>query len=222
MRPPPTYAIALPTRGLLHSRTLEALVVAAQRAAELDVAWLVGWAITHDLPIPEAHETAAARAIATGADYVWFVEEDNVPPADALVELFRLMAGPSVALAALDYPLATNPVTGCFHHADDGELLWCGLGCTLVSARVLASLPRPWVTEGKAVEMIGSRTRVVDVEPDYGGQDVWLCHRLRAAGLRLAGSDLLCGHLRVREAGAAATNHGAHRVAELGPIERFH
>lgn len=221
-----TVAVATPSRGLVHSRTVAAVHGAMafaylSGAAQPPPATSSWWVLTHDLPIPEAHERAAALALGTGADAVWFVEEDNAPPRDALVQLVDLLE-PGVGMAAMDYPLATNPVTHCIYHDPEGEPLWCGLGCTLVPRRTFGLLPARWGTSGKAVEMIGSRTRVVDHVPAYGGQDVWLSHQVRAAGLRIAEARGYCGHLRVAGLGAAATNTGAHRVVGLGPVERFH
>lgn len=68
-------AVALPTRGLIHSRTIEAVIQAIEHRGIREYTLV----LTHDLPIPDSHETVCKQALATGAEFIWLVEEDVVP-----------------------------------------------------------------------------------------------------------------------------------------------
>ena len=78
------FAVCIPSRGTIHSRTIETVmanVADAERAGHV----FCGLVLTHDLPIPDCDEVVAQRGMDSGADALWFVEEDVVPPDHALV-----------------------------------------------------------------------------------------------------------------------------------------
>src|SRR5574337_22065 len=103
-----SFAVITPSRGLIHSRTASAVVANLGEALAAGHDWR-GWSITHDLPIPDSHEQAADAALATGADALWFVEEDVVPPSGALLHL--LVRPEDVAL--VDYQVGERPTQHC-------------------------------------------------------------------------------------------------------------
>lgn len=189
-------AVATPSRGLVGSRTIEAVL------RELAGTESVGWFLTHDLPIPDCAERAAEMALTAGADAVWFVEEDVVPPVGALAASLRLLAD-GYAVAAVDYPVRQG--TGCIARATDGSIAWVGLGATLISRSAFEALDGPWF-----------RT-----ERGYGGHDILFCRRVLEAGMRIGQvPDMIAQHVRLEALGSPGTNAGCHKMTILDRIDR--
>lgn len=215
-----SFVVVTPSRGLIHSRTVAA-VMANVEQAEAGGHASRGWRLTHDLPIPACHEQVAEAGLATGADALWFVEEDVVPPDGALCALLDS----DQPLAVVDYPVGEHPTQNCAYHAPSGEPLWCGLGCTLIRREVLERLERPWFRTDitYTFRRSGSSTELIPtaaVKP-YGGQDIAFARAAITAGYHIAEVPLLAAHARLRELGAPATNDGAHRIDLLTAVERW-
>lgn len=223
----PTVAICLPSRGLIHSRTVEAVVAALDVAQAQERVRCVGWFLTHDLPIPDCHEATAERALAAGAEYVWFVEEDMVPPPDALTALLDTREATGAGIVTIDYPVGEHPTQSAVMHTEDGSVFWCGLGCTLIHADVFALVARPWFRASHPGVFIrygaDKPWHWEDSSVVYGGQDVWFCHQALLAGIVIAEvSGMRAGHARLRSWGQPLTNQGAHTVDVLTEIEVMH
>jgi hypothetical protein len=217
---PSSVVVCTPSRGLIHSRTIEAVQTALQIAD--DAAMVLGWLISHDLPIPDAHETLAARGLDSTAEYLWFVEEDMLPPAEALRALLTTARLWGAGVVTLDYPVGEQPTRSAVTWHPDGSVWWCGLGCTLISRAALARIPRPWFDTSRLhiFTQPGVLTTLDNQPYPYGGQDVSFCLAARAAGIRIACvPGLRAGHARLRSLGAAQTNHGAHTIDVLTAIE---
>lgn len=172
-----------------------------------------GWALTHDLPIPDCHETVAERGLATGADALWFVEEDNIPPPNALRESFALLGEYDVV--AVDYPVAD--AWACVNHDERGEIRWSGLGSTLIRREVFEALPRPWfASDWVYILRSGKWLKHLDGTPPdrrYGLQDIHFSMQVVAAGFRIGEVPGLTGsHARLLELGTPGSNYGAHRI----------
>lgn len=225
-------AICLPSRGLIHSRTLEAVLTALDVAQAQERIQIVGWFLTHDLPIPDCHETTAERALAAGAEYVWFVEEDMVPPPDALTALLDTREATGAGIVTIDYPVGENPTQSAVMHRSDGSIFWCGLGCTLIHRDVFAVVIRPWfrashpgvfIRYGERQAWHWEDTPFAPNVFTYGGQDIWLCYQALLASFTIAEVPAMrAGHARLRSWGAQHTNDGAHVVDVLREIEVHH
>ncbi len=228
----PFVALCMPSRGLIHSRTVDATLAALARASgHMD---MVGWFMTHDLPIPDCHETLAQQALAAGAEFVWFVEEDMIPPPDALVRLLDIQRQTGAGIVTIDYPISEQPTQSTvMRKASDGSVFWCGLGCTLITRDVFTRLDRPWFRSKHPGVFIRHGAQDdwhwQDNPPhapnvfEYGGQDIWLCYQALLAGFTIeAVPDVVAGHARLRSWGAKHTNDGAHVVDVLREIEVHH
>lgn len=219
----PSIVVCTPSRGLIHSRTVEAVCNALSAARDAAVA-CAGWLITHDLPIPDAHETLAERALGeTSAAFVWFVEEDVLPPPRALLALITRQRETGAGIVALDYPVGEAPTRSCVTRNRQGHVLWAGLGCTLVTRATFERLARPWFRTDRTYlySPDASREELVMVPQSarYGGHDVAFYVAARAEGVGVEAIDGPCGHARLRALGAAHTNQGAHLIDTLTVID---
>jgi len=177
-----------------------------------------GWRLSHDLPIPDCDNVVAEAGLATGADFLWWVEEDVIPPAGALLALLAMKAD----VAAVNYPVGAQGWS-CIARNAEGHIYWCGLGCTLVRREVYDRLTRPWYSTDTAYQIINQGNGVKELRafpspepPDkrYGRQDIYFFIRAREAGFGIVGiPDMIAGHAKVTRHGAEQTNHGAHDVA---------
>ena len=219
-----SFAIATPSRGLIHSRTLWA-VEANRREAVAAGHRDLGWYGTDDLPIPECHQVAAERALATGAEAILFVEEDVIPPAGALLALLDALQ--TYHVTAIDYPVwnATGHWSCVCRNQSDGAIRYCGLGCTLVRRELFERLDPPWFRSDMQFAIVrqGNTTEFVQkpVAYDYGGQDIYFAWRALEAGMTIGEVPMTAAHARVLELGKRETNHGYHTIQVIDTIERW-
>jgi hypothetical protein len=159
--------------------------------------------LTHDLPIPDCHERVTELGLATGADALWFVEEDMIPPPGALLASLEML--PEAPIAAMDYPIGEHhPYENCL---PSDPIYWCGLGCTLISRRVLEALDRPWFrVDGEWIT-------------GYGGQDLSFCRRTKKAGFRIVQVPGVAGHALLRSWGRFMAQDGRHDIEIRDTIE---
>ena len=217
---PVTFAIVTPSRGLVHSRTVEAVMANLRHAPRKAFR---GWYFTHDLPIPECDEQVAERALSAGVDALWFVEEDVIPPAVALAVSLHMLD--DFDIVAVDYPVGSiDQKWGCLVRDDEGDILWCGLGCTLIRREVFDRLDRPWFTSDWRYVKRGDRWERVAVEPDaprWGQQDIHFCMEARRAGFRIGQvGGLTAHHASVEAMGKPGENAGWHSVQLRTTIEK--
>lgn len=207
--------VALPSRGLIHSRTIEAVIRAIEYRGIQDYTLV----LTHDLPIPDSHETVCEQALATGAEFIWIVEEDVVPPVDALELMFEYMSRMQADGAFIDYPLG-GPETWNCAAVWDGYVVFCGTGCLLLKRSVFETIPRPWFERGKEVSL-SVENGELNVQTfksyyPYGGQDIHFMLKMRNHGLRVAYVPMdvaICQHLELLSWGRPGDNAGTHKVA---------
>lgn len=203
-------AVCLCTRGLLHSRTAEAI------ESNLDEVGRDRWTIlmTHDEPIPDAQNVVVERALEGPAKWLWFVEEDIVPPAGCLKRMVdRAMADDAMAVAAR-YRLDG----GQWAHrlSRDHRLVFAGLGCTLFRRDVFEQLDRPWFRTDRCY-CVNNLLNVEESREDvtYGGHDIHLFVQMLKRGWKSVLADDECLHLRVVEFGKSRSNVGWHKVRPL-------
>lgn len=211
-----SFAVVTPSRGLLHSRTAAAVQVNVEQAVAAGHVSL-GWRLTHDLPIPTAHEVVVEAGLATGAEALWMVEEDVIPPDGALLA----MLASGEPLIIVDYPVGSAPTMNCATHRD-GAIDHCGVGCMLVAREVFDRLPRPWFRSDRVYVRPGGQGPAQEVEMPvaYGGQDIYFTKAAIRAGYRIAELPVLAGHARLRTWGARQTNQGVHEIDVLTAVER--
>ncbi len=175
----------VPSRGLLHSRTVEALDRELSGVEHNPILY------THNEPIPDCFNSLSERFMDTDSDLAWFVEEDVVPPRGALKALLELL-GPDVDVSFVNYPLIKFKNAACYKFFQ-GDLIWTGLGCTLVKRKIFEALPRPWFLDKHSLVAIctGSAQKEWKLELRenkdvvYGGQDIYFFGRAYLQGFRI-------------------------------------
>jgi len=123
----------------------------------------------HGLPVDEARNVLVQEALRREADYILFLDDDVVPPDDALVMLQEAIELPGVDIVAGDYPLKGMPPSSVHtvidrgrggvvteldraeglelhpHNPDLVRVNWLvGMGFTLVKAEVFKQLRPPY------------------------------------------------------------------------------
>jgi len=207
---------ATPSRGLIHSRTVEAVL---RESWSIGDDW-VGWLFTHDLPIPDCFNELVERALATCASAIWLVEEDMQPGPGTLVKMVDALYTPA-DIAVVDYPVGLpKNISGKTYPTvtrdGAGRVTWCGTGCILIQRHVFDSVPRPWFTLQNRLVKPGVVTWQGG-EPSKYGSDIaftFACHQL---GFKFAVVDAQVNHLRVVERGQSGKNCGFHIIEPLPP-----
>src|SRR3990167_3139716 len=110
--------IVLPTRGLVFCQVEKAI-------EEMRKDYDIKVYRSHDLPIPDGHNVLTQSALLDNPTHILYIEEDTVPPTGVLEKLLVSDAD----VACVDYGVSG---WGCVTRDSLGEILWCGLGCTLV------------------------------------------------------------------------------------------
>ncbi len=182
-----------------------------------------GWFLTHDLPIPDCDNVVAEAGLASGADYLWWVEEDVIAPPGALLASLAL----ETDVAAVNYPVGEMGWS-CIARNAEGHIFWCGLGCTLIRRELFETIARPWFSTDTAYQIIRTNGRSelrshadpTPPEKRYGRQDIYFFIRACEAGFRIAAvPDMIAGHAKVKTLGQPDTNHGAHVMDVLTEIK---
>lgn len=198
-------AILIPSRGLTFTRTDIAIDQIRER---FDCRIFR----TYDKKIPEAHNWLVEEGLKTEADYFLFVEEDNVPQLEKVVE----MVNRGSAISFVDYGVAG---WACSARDGKGEVLWCGFGCTLIKREVFEKLEKPWFRTDKTLRL--NDWKWIDQPMKYGGHDIWFFTKAREAGFRITQISGEIEHLGVKELGKPEINNGLHPIFNKPSIKNY-
>lgn len=201
----PKIAIILPTRGLVFTQV-------EQRIEEFRKDYEITVYRSHNLPIPSGHNNLTENALGDGNKYLFFIEEDTIPPARAIEKLLAADSG----IACIDYGVSG---WGCITKNKQGEILWCGLGCTLIKREVFEALEKPYFRTDKVLRLNDMTWQDLPQSyienKNYGGLDIWFCSKAREKGFKVVqveGEE--ADHLQLLNLGEKGKNHGLH---EIGP-----
>jgi cellulose synthase/poly-beta-1,6-N-acetylglucosamine synthase-like glycosyltransferase len=154
------------------------------------------------MEVGEAREAIVKEALNRRVRYIWFVDDDTVPPSHACRALVQELEkhGEVGACGGIYVDKNEVPTPLIFREWGDGAVLtWApgevfpvkgiATGCLMVRASVFESLPEPWFRTISEVPEDGSANRLTMTD------DMWFCKRLEAAGLQiLAHGGVLCDH----------------------------
>lgn len=205
-------SVVLPTRGIVFTEVLERLEELRHSTIRHGEAIDMHVFYSKDLGIPDAQNTLIDKALAVDPEYVLFIEEDTIPIDDA----FRLMVNAESDIAFIDYGVAG---WSCSARSNTGEILWCGLGCTLVSRRVFEGLQKPYFRTDKTLRL--NDWQWIDKGAKYGGQDIWFCSKAREAGFKITQVTGECKHMKIDALATPEVNNGRHVISQKPVIEKI-
>ena len=211
-------AVCIATRGTLHSRTIESVLWNVNQVSkEMKNVKLF---FTHDLPIPEAQNTLVSNALKWNPDYVWMVEEDVFVPGGALKKMLK----DGGDIVAVDYPVGEKQ-WGCVC-IKKGEILWTGIGCTLIKAEVFRKMKGDWFETKRSVRITNLERMeyVIDenVPYKYGGLDILFGIKARELGYKISQIEgLTATHMKVVQTGDSGANKGTHKIKFMDKILNY-
>lgn len=198
----------LPSRGLIYARTIIGLH--ANKEAYFDPSETV---ISTEKPMPACWNDAVAEALQDeSVTHIWMVEEDNELPEGVL----RVMVAQNKPIVTVDYPVAKG--VSHIHRDDTGEILWCGVGNTLIAREVFEFVGQPWFEVDKVVDHKTGEVRQLPehkVGGSFGGHDVLFFTRARSKYEVSQLANWRGQHFRATEIQKKETNNGYYEISSL-------
>lgn len=201
-------AVILPTRGMVFTEV--------EKAIELERSeFSIGVFRSSNLPIPHGHnELSEIASQLIDVTHLWFLEEDTIPPTYALHNLLATNSD----IACIDY--GVNGWSCITKEKTTKEILYCGMGCTLIKREVFETLEKPWFRSDKMFRINDGKWIDVDPSKQYGLQDIWFCAQARHAGFRIVQVPGECRHLKLKALGQSEINSGLHIIEEKPQISK--
>lgn len=197
-------AVIFPSRGLALSQTCEELLDNLE-GYDYEIFF------AHGLSIPNCFNKPLERALEGRFTHFWFVEDDMILPKNTLK---KLLAEKSPAIMC-DYPIDSEGKAAIFSDPD-ANAIYGGTGCLLVTRDFLKAYKKPIFHTDIAWDIkIGE---VVEVKPRevkgnlYGLHDVNFSLEAYQRGTPIRVSKVVCGHRKLKQLGAQATNIGQHNI----------
>lgn len=227
-------AICAPSRGLMFSKTVQGIIEGMQALNKLGIA--TSFHVSHDLPIPDSHNFCVGQALQTPAQKLLFIEEDNYLFPDTFV---ALATSDATDVVAVQYNDKNGSPHGIVHYNEVGEVLWGGLGSTVVKREVFEKLGEPYfrtdhlyhnkkkhLKDGKLVteyeetearqEWNGEKMVEIRDEYKYGGLDIDFYTRARKNGFSISVLEGHKGHhFQLIQLGEPHTNQGLHVIRQV-------
>lgn len=161
-----------------------------------------GWLSVRGLPVEKARERLAEEALRVKAKYLWFIDDDTIPPPNALRRLVYVLENyPDIKVCGGVYVTKSDPSqpvvfrgTGLgsfwqWKYGDIFEVTSMGAGCMLISTDVFKELKKPWFSFTEVPSDTAERPSTLTSE------DVGFCNAVREAGYRVfAHGGILCDH----------------------------
>lgn len=208
----PKVAIITPTRGLVFSEVIE--YIEAVRTTYPHIRLFM----SHNFPIPDCFNALVQRALDEyQPDYLWFIEEDTVPPAKAL-DAF-LEAVKECDIAAIDYGFNGGWNTIVRRESND-EILFTGFGCTFMKAEIFKDMEQPFFRADRAFNISNMQWMAVEPSKVYGMYDIDWGFRMREAGKIFYQVPGECRHLQLISLGQKEVNNGLHVLGEKDRISK--
>ncbi len=201
-------SVIQPTRGLVFSEAQSSL---EQNLAGYDYKIYRSFNLT----IPDCQNVLVEEALKDNPDYLFFHEEDVVLPDGAIDDLVMAKSD----IACIDY--GVNGYSCVSKDRNTDEILWCGLGATLVKTEVFSKLAKPYFKQDGLLLNDWPKITWIDTGAQaYGGQDIWFCMHAREQGFKIAQVFGECRHLKLEELGRPEVNKGLHTIVDKPKISK--
>lgn len=209
-------AVIVPSRGLMFSKTAEEIVQNTSGVPHQKF-------FAHKLPIPDCFEWPVRKALKDPSfTHLWFVEDDMILPEDILRNMLNLGTADVITC---DYPVAKTG-QGAVFTAKDGQVVFGGMGCTLVKREIMDKLSPPyfrtdikWRPTNYGTSIMLTAGEGPPKDDEYGMQDVNFYMKLREAGATFEVFPQVLGQRKLLELGKAGTNDGAHKIEEWTKVK---
>lgn len=198
----PCVAVCVPTRGLIHAKVVEWLLTFETKSFEPLFIFVAG------LEMPECREVLVDKFLTTAADYLFFLDDDTLPPKDAIDKLLAIDKDIATGITwnkitdEYNRPMIgyQNPISGLIQwstswvYPDVFRIDGAGLSNCLIKRKVLEAIQRPrfnWNWTFTAPD--GGKTEI------FQGEDIYFFMKAKAAGFEAwCNSDVQCQHIDVR------------------------
>lgn len=208
----PKVGILMPTRGLSFTEVEQYIEDVRSTYPNIVVFR------TNSLPIPECFNTLAEQALQDKEiEYMWWIEEDTVPPSKTLDAFLDVMK--EADIAAVDYgfnggynTIVKSEVTG--------KILFTGFGCTFMKRSVLEAFEKPVFKADKAFNISNLSWYSADPHKVYGMYDVLFGSEARKKGFTFTQVEGECRHLELLQLGEKGVNAGCHVIGEKDRISK--
>jgi hypothetical protein len=154
----------------------------------------------------EARDRLVEEAQKVNSEFIWFVDDDTVPPHFAISKLiYEMRQHPEAMAIGGIYCMKQDPPSPVVYRQNGhgefwdwavGDVFECtavGTGCMLVRMSVFQHLTRPWFSTSLEVltEPVDGKTIAAQGFSD----DIYFCNKLVEAGFKiLAHGGILCDH----------------------------
>jgi hypothetical protein len=199
----------LPSRGLLYAQTVVGLL------ANISPDNLT---ITIGEPMPKCFNDGVLQALEKGADYIWMVEEDNEFP-EGILERMVELAQEGHKIITADYTIGGGQSHIYKDKSDD--ILWCGVGCTLIAREVFERIPAPWFEVDRHLNYDGDHFRINPIPKEtvgnkYGGHDALFFYtKAKPLGYKITVLPGHYQHFRCKEVPKRELNNGQYTIYSL-------
>lgn len=205
--------ICTPSRGLIHSRTVESLINGG--VALIKAGHNISYSMTHNLSIPNSHNACVLDALSVKSELVIFIEEDmGVDP-----ETYVALVESDADITTVQYNDKNGDDQIVHYNTDQTEILWCGLGATAIKTAVFEKVGVPYFSTERRYKIVRGELEKIENPGSpwsYGGLDVDFFTRARKLGFKIK---VLEGHkakhYRVDKLGEEHTNNGVHDITEV-------
>jgi hypothetical protein len=204
-------AVLIPSRGLVFAEVIDSLHKNLEKYNHTIRS-------TWNLVIPDSFNFLVNEALADkDVTHILTCEEDTVIPDKGLDALIVLNSD----IACIDYGVQG---WGCVtRDSKTNEVLWCGLGCTLIKRKVFEAMEAPYFRSDKVLLLnYWPELRWIDAgKQAYGGQDIYFCVTAARLGFKINQVvSAECKHLKLEELGRPEINKGLHKIGVKDTISK--